>query len=233
VSAHRQDNVAKLPTVRGESGRTSLLIAIFDRELAGEIERACREHELDVVARAENAAEAVHKATRLRPDVNLIDDVLPGGAVAATWEIRARLPQTKIVLIGGATSDEDLLAALRSGADGFLLKDMNLERLPLALLDVRKGNAALPRTLTARLLTNIRDSGPSWRAVSNDGVRGRLTAREWEVVELLARELTTYEIAERLVLTPSAIRCHISSAVRKLGATSRRDAVRLLRDEVA
>jgi DNA-binding NarL/FixJ family response regulator len=225
--------VSRLPGAAIETGETSLLVATFDQAFGSAVERACAGHDIEVVARAENAAQAVQRANRTRPDVSLVDTEIPGGGVAAAWEMRARLPQMKIVLIASDSSDEQLFHAVQAGIDGFLLKDMNLERLPIALLEVRTGKAALPRTLTARLLAGLRVSSPSWRTVAADGVRGRLTGREWEVLELLAEELTTYEIAERLVLTPSAVRCHISAAVRKLGASNRGDAVRLLRQGAA
>lgn len=198
-----------------------------------DVASACAGHEIEIVARAGNAAQAVQRANATRPDICLIDTGIPGGGIAAAWEMRARLPQTKIVLIGAHTSDEQLFEALRAGIEGYLFKDMNIDRLPLALLDVRRGKAALPRNLTARLLVGLRASTPNWRTVAADGARGRLTTREWQVLELLGDELTTYEIADRLVLTPSAVRCHISAAVRKLGAASRADAVRLLRQGAA
>jgi DNA-binding NarL/FixJ family response regulator len=225
--------VSRLPGAATETDRTSLLIATFDPVFGSAVERACAAHEIDVVARAENAAQAVQRANRTRPDVSLVDTEMPGGGIAAAREMRARLPQMKIVLIATHGSDEQLFQAVQAGIEGFLFKDMNLDRLPLALLDVRRGKAALPRNLTARLLAGLRVSSPSWRTVAADGPRGRLTGREWEVLELLTEELTTYEIAERLVLTPSAVRCHISAAVRKLGAANRDDAVRLLREGAA
>jgi DNA-binding NarL/FixJ family response regulator len=232
TAVSKRSNVSSLPGARRD-GPMTLLVAVFDAEFAALVERACTEHEIDIVGEAENAAQAVHRANRLKPDVCLIDRDIPGGGIAAAWEMRARLPLTKIVLIADESSDDELFEALRAGVDGFLFKDMNLERLPFALLDVRAGQAALPRNRTARLLTGFRVSTPSWRSIAADGARGRLTTREWEVLELLGQELSTNEIASRLVLTQSAVRCHISSAVRKLGAGSRDDAVRLLREGAA
>ena len=231
-AASQRGSVSSLPGARRD-GPLTLLVAVFDPDFASAVGRVCAGHDIDIVGEADNAAQAVHRANRLKPDVCLLDRDLPGGGIAAAWELRARLPLTKIVLIATDSSDEELFAALHAGADGFLFKDMNLERLPYALLDVRAGRAALPRNQTARLLAGFRGSSPSWRSVAADGVRGRLTTREWEVLELLGQELSTNEIASRLVLTQSAVRCHISSAVRKLGAGSRDDAVRLLREGAA
>jgi len=209
-----------------------LLVALADPAFAAVVERHCRAHGLVIAASVRAAAPAVYAATTAQPDVCLIDRDM-SEATRAAWEIRARVPQTKIVLIGEGSSDEVLLEAIRSGIEGYLFKDMNLERLPLALVDVTAGKAALPRNVAARLLAVMRQSGPNWRGVVADGPRGRLTQREWEILELLGQGLTTYEVAERLVLTAGAVRSHISSAVRKLGAANRLEAVRLVGRDAA
>jgi len=212
----------------------TVLVATNDSTLRIAIEAACLKHEgLVIGGRAKNAAEAVRLAARMQPDICLLDIDMHVSEIDPTWEIRARLPRTKIVLMSLHSTDEQLLAAVKTGIDGFLFKDMNLERVPNALIDVFNGKAALPRTVTARLLTGFRTSGPNWRSVVGEGPKKRITSREWEVLDLLGQELSTYEIAERLVLSAGAVRCHISSAVRKLGAVDRQDALRLLRQDAA
>jgi DNA-binding NarL/FixJ family response regulator len=234
VRGDARSNVARLPGTRAPGDAISVLVATNDSTLRIAIEKATLKHDgLVVTARAKNAAEAVQLATRTQPDICLLDIDMHGSEIDPTWEIRTRLPRTKIVLMSLHSSDEQLLAAVKTGIDGFLFKDMNLERVPNALIDVFNGKAALPRAVTARLLTGFRTSGPSWRPIAGAGPRKRITAREWEVLELLEQELSTYEIAERLVLSASAVRCHISAAVRKLGAADRGDALRLLRQGAA
>ena len=197
------------------------------------VEEACRATDgIEVVASVSTSAALVRVATALAPDVCLIDRDMPEAA-GATWETRTRLPQTKLVLIGDGSSDEELFAALRTGVEGFLFKDMNVERLPSAIIDVSRGHAALPRNLAARVMTAMRESGPTWRAVGPRSTGVRLTTREWEVLELLEQGLSTHEIAERLTLTTGAVRSHISGALRKIGATDRAEAVRFLRGQVA
>ena len=88
-----------------------------------------------------DAAEAIQAAVRERPDVCLLDIRMPGDGLAAAWEIAARLPQAKIVMLTVSDDDADLFAALRAGADGYLLKTMNLRRLPDALEGVLSGEA--------------------------------------------------------------------------------------------
>jgi len=210
----------------------TLVLVTADGPFAAAVEDACRPHPIAVAASARTAAAAVGATTAIAPDVCLIDRDMPR-AMSATWEIGARLPRTKIVLIGDGSSDEELFDALHCGIDGFLFKEMNVERLPLALLDVKNGNAALPRNVATRVLAAMRGSDPRWRSTTVGKTGTRLTVREWEVLDLLGQGLSTYEIAERLVLSAGAIRSHVSGAVRKLGVSSREDAVRLLHGAAA
>jgi DNA-binding NarL/FixJ family response regulator len=178
-----------------------------------------------------DAAEAVLAAVQKRPDICLLDIRMPGSGLAAAWEIAARLPEAKIVMLTVSEEDTDLFSALRAGADGYLLKTMNMRRLPQALHGVCSGEAAMPRELVARVLERFRGHEPRWRPlVTADVSRSRLTSREWEVLALLARGCTTAEIANSLVLSASAVRAHITSIVRKLGVEDRAAAAELFRE---
>jgi DNA-binding NarL/FixJ family response regulator len=226
-------NVQPLFSDREPPSSFRLVVALADHEYKTRVEEACREAgDLDIVASVSTSAALVRVATALAPDICLIDRDMPEAA-GATWETRTRLPQTKIVLIGDGSSDEELFAALRTGVEGFLFKEMNIERLPAALTDVCRGHAALPRNLAARVMTAMRESGPTWRAVAPKATGVRLTTREWEVLELLEQGMTTQEIATSLTLTSGAVRSHISGALRKIGATNRDEALSLLRGQTA
>ena len=185
---------------------------------------------LSVCAEASDAAHAVQLALETSPDICLLDVRMPGGGVAAAWEIAARLPTTKIVMLSVSDEDTDLFSALRAGAVGYLVKDLDLRRLPRALRDVADGRAAIPRALVTRMVKQFHTNEPRFRttAVSTD-LGPRLTSREWEVLELLAQEATTSEIADRLVLSASAVRAHITSIVRKLRVSDRAAAAELFR----
>jgi DNA-binding NarL/FixJ family response regulator len=99
---------------------------------------------------------------------------------------------------------------------------MNLKRLPAALVGVCAGEAAIQRTLVARVLDRFHGREPRWRHVITSEARGRrMTSREWEVLELLAQQRSTAEIAEELVLSASAVRVHIASIVRKMEVADR------------
>lgn len=174
-----------------------------------------------VVAEAADAAGAVESAASTRPDVCLLDVNMPGSGVAAAWEISARLPETKIVMLTVSREDRHLFAALRAGASGYLLKDIDPARLPHALSDVLEGKAALPRELTARLVDEFRDRSPRRRKPLAEGPYSALTSREWQVLDLLRQELSTAEIAGRLTLSPVTVRTHVNNILRKVRAPNR------------
>lgn len=197
-------------------------------------EDVCRvladDERFDVCATAGDASQAVKAALRQRPDVCVLDIRMPGSGLAAAWEIAARLPQAKIVMLTISDDDTDLFAALRAGAGGYLLKTMNLKRLPDALQGVCSGEAAMPRALVARVLERFQGRQPRWRQqVAGSVPERRLTSREWEVLELLARGRSTAEIAQTLMLSASAVRVHIAAIVRKLGVGDRAAVVELFR----
>jgi DNA-binding NarL/FixJ family response regulator len=182
-----------------------------------------------VVAEAPDAFGAIEAAVRERPDLVLLDIHMPGGGVRATWEISARLPNAKIVMLTVSRDDRDLFAALQAGASGYLLKEMDPARLPHALADVLEGRAALPRALVARLIDQFRDRAPRRRAVvGGDLGDARLTSREWQVLDLMRQELPTSEIARRLVLSPVTVRTHVNSILKKFRAPDRETLLRQL-----
>ncbi len=189
-----------------------------------------RDGRFAVCAEAADAAEAVQAAVREHPDICLLDIRMPGGGLAAAWEISARLPEAKVVMLTVADADTDLFAALWAGAVGYLLKSMNMDRLPAALAGVYAGEAAMQRPLVARVLKRFQGGEPRRRHLSTRApAQHRLTSREWEVLDLLAQGLSTGEIARRLVISASAVRVHVASVVRKLGVSDRAAAAELFR----
>jgi DNA-binding NarL/FixJ family response regulator len=174
-----------------------------------------------VCAEAGDAPVAIDSAVREAPDVCILDVHMPGGGVAAAWEITSRLPATKIVMLTVSSDDGDLFASLRAGAAGYLLKDMDLDLLPDALGDVLNGEAALPAALVARVIGEFRDRSPRRRAVLPQSGYETLTSREWQVLDLLRQGLSTSAIARRLYLSPVTVRSHVNNILRKVRAPSR------------
>jgi two-component system, NarL family, nitrate/nitrite response regulator NarL len=184
----------------------------------------------EVVALAGDAASAVQAALRERPDVALLDMWMPGSGAAAAWEITARLPETRAVMLTVSRNDDDLFAALRAGVSGYLLKDMSLEAIGDELAGVLEGRVALPPELVARLVDEFRDSAPRRRALLGRTNGPQLTSREWQVLDLLRQSLTTGEIARRLFVSPATVRSHVAAVLRKLRVPDREAAIRLFHE---
>lgn len=184
-----------------------------------------------VVAAEADAPGAVRSALALRPDLCVLDVHMPGGGLAATWEIAARLPETHIAMYTVCDEDADLRLALRAGAAGYLLKDMDCARVAPALRDLVAGRAPIPRHLLGGLLRDFRDPCARRRALAGAVVAGGepLTSREWQVLDELRRGASTRTIAEALSLSPATVRFHVMSVVRKLGVADRDEALALFR----
>jgi DNA-binding NarL/FixJ family response regulator len=213
------------------SGANELTVLLADDHVPTRtgVRLALEAADLRVVAEVATAQSAVTEALRLRPDVCLLAIHLPGGGIEATKRIRDALPKIKIVMLTGSERDEDLFGSLRAGADGYLMASTSFSRLPHAIRGVVSGEAALPRQMTARLIREYRDRGR--RPVPKLAVMGRtieLTVREFEVLERLRKNERTGEIADQLGISEITVRRHVSAALRKLGVSSRRDAVELL-----
>jgi two-component system, NarL family, response regulator LiaR len=179
-----------------------------------------------VMAEAQDGRQAVERTLEHRPDVVLMDVIMPQlDGIAATRRIIERRPDQVIVLLTRA-GDEDLaLLGLRAGAAGYLQKDMELESLPRVLRGAAAGEAAISRTMTKQLIDHLRSMPEEGRGLRP--VRSRLTAREWEVLDLLCDGRSTAEIADDLVLAQETVRSHVKNILRKLDVNSRQEAVEL------
>jgi DNA-binding NarL/FixJ family response regulator len=183
--------------------------------------------EFEVVAEASNARAAVDHAILVRPDLCLLDIQMPGSGIAAAEQISRVLPNCAVVMLTESRDDDDLFDALRAGARGYLMKDMDPERLGPALRGVLAGEAALPRSLVSRVLEEFQ--GRSRRKLFvQEHQPTQLTSREWEIMELLRTGLTTEDVAQRLFVAPGTVRVHVSSVLKKLRVSDRAAAIRAL-----
>lgn len=180
-----------------------------------------------VCAEVANADDAVEAALRHRPDVCLLDVHMPGSGIRAAKAIREQLDATTVVMLTVDSAGEGLFEALRAGAFGYLLKDMDPERLPALLRAAAAGEAPLPPTLVGRLVDEFRTRGRRRFIALPERDSVELTSREFEVLDLLRKGLTTADIAERLSVSRVTVNRHISSVMQKLHVRSREDAVRL------
>lgn len=184
----------------------------------------------EVVAEAADGIQAVELARETKPDVCLLDITMPGHGIRAAGTISNELADVAIVMLTASREDRDLFDALRAGAVGYLLKDMDPERLGAALEGVLAGEAALPRQLMTRVVEEFRGRDKR-RSVLNRPKGPRLTAREFEVLDLLRLGLSTEDVAMRLFISPVTVRGYVATALKKLKVTDRQSAFRLLDDE--
>ncbi len=177
---------------------------------------------IEVVAEAADGEEAVTLAVRERPDVVLMDVRMPRlDGLGATARITADplLTETRVVVLTTFELDEYVFGALRAGASGFLLKDVEPADLVTAVRVVAAGEALLAPRVTRRLIEAFAVRGRS--GVLDPGALEELTSRELEVLELVGGGLSNHEIAERLVVSPLTAKTHVSRLFMKLGARDR------------
>jgi len=187
-----------------------------------------RQHGFDVVGEAADGEEAISSAESLQPDLILLDLSMPGlDGLSALPRLREAAPHCEVVVLTASGTEENLLGAIRGGAAGYLLKSEPPERIVDFLRGVANGEAALSGTVARRLLEQVRAGGGRGSGVP-DSIAAVLSARELEVLLLLDEHLGTDEIAKRLFISEHTVRSHVKSLLRKLGVSSRRDALEAL-----
>jgi DNA-binding NarL/FixJ family response regulator len=181
-----------------------------------------------VAGQAADGETAVERAAELAPDLILLDLSLPGmNGLEALPRLRAAAPAAEVVVLTASGTEENLLGAIRGGAAGYLLKSEPPERIVEFLRGVARGEAALSGAIARRLLDTVRETGGRETGVP-DSIAAELTAREVEILLLLDDRLETDEIAKRLFISEHTVRSHVKSVLRKLGVSSRREAVEKL-----
>jgi DNA-binding NarL/FixJ family response regulator len=181
--------------------------------------------DIAVVGTAADGAEAIDLCRRVRPDVILMDVRMPGtdGIDATRAIVAAAVDAPKVLMLTTFDLDEHIYDALGAGASGFLLKDVTPEALFDAVRVVAAGDALLAPAITRRLIAELVRQRPT--APTTTRALERLTARETEVLLLLAEGLSNTEIAERLVVSGETVKTHVSRTLAKLGLRDRAQAV--------
>jgi len=187
-----------------------------------------RQNGFEVAGEAADGETAIARAGELAPDLILLDLSLPGmNGLEALPLLREAAPAAEVVVLTASGTDDNLLAAIRGGAAGYLLKSEPPERIVDFLRSVARGEAALSGAVARRLLETVRSTGGRETGVP-DAIARELTAREVEILLLLDERLETDEIARRLFISEHTVRTHVKSVLRKLGVSSRREAVEKL-----
>ena len=170
------------------------------------------ESDITVVGEASNGEEAVDKARKLRPDLVLLDIVMPSkDGIAATSDIKSELPEVKILVLTTFSSTDDIARALRAGADGALLKSSDYAEVVTAIRRVASGK----KFMTQEVRKMLEESPPL----------PELTERQLDVITSMARGLTNADIAKQFGITADGVKFHITSILAKLGAANRSEAI--------
>jgi DNA-binding NarL/FixJ family response regulator len=177
--------------------------------------------DIEVVGEAGNGAEAVEVATEQAPDVVLMDIRMP---VMDGIEATSRMPRQKVLILTTFGVDDYIIAALRAGASGFLLKDAPTAKVVEAVRAVAAGDAVLSPAVTRQLLDQVGRRLPAAVSQEPEGL-AQLTEREREVLRMLAAGLTNAEIAAVLVVSEATVKSHVSNLLGKLGLRDRVQAV--------
>jgi NarL family two-component system response regulator LiaR len=176
--------------------------------------------EIEVVGEARNGREAIDRARQLKPDVMLMDLLMPEmDGIAATRGVKEVSPETNVIVLTSFTDDEHIMPALRAGATGYLLKDVSANDLVRAIEGANKGQAQLHPDVARKLMEQV-----SQPAARQEPPGAALTPRELEVLRLIASGMSNKEIARELVLNERTVKGHVSNILSKLGLADRTQA---------
>jgi len=187
-----------------------------------------QEADIEVVGLVGTVQEALDAVGALKPDIVLMDFSLPDGTGAdATKKISQEHPDCKVVFMTMSDREEDLFAAIRSGAVGYLMKNMAPSKLVAALRSVQQGESALSRSMTLRLMEELsRTKEPEQ---SGDPALGKLTRREKDILVELAADKSNQEIAQQLYISENTVKYHVHSILNKLNLRDRKEVGRFAR----
>ncbi len=173
------------------------------------------ESDIDIVGQARDGMEAIDKTLELKPDVILMDILMPGcSGVEAMIAIREKRPTTLVVMLTLSEREEDVFKAMRFGARGYLLKSTSIDDILAAIRQVAEGQVILSPYVAGKLLEEFRreQSAP-------------LSPRETEVLTLVGKGLTNHQIAEQLVVTPGTVKTYLQRILEKLHLENRAEAM--------
>ena len=212
----------RLQAILGAVARSRILI-VDDHEVVRLGLKSLLEQrpDLDVVADVGTAEEGVAMALAHHPDVVLLDIRLPGkSGIEACEQITTQLPDTKVIILTSYAEDENLFAAIRAGAVGYVLKQVGSDDLIRAIEAAARGEASLDTALTKRVFDQVRDS---MRAQESSAF-SELTEQELNILALVSEGMTNRAIAEKLFLAEGTVRNHVSSILSKLHVSNRAEA---------
>jgi len=196
------------------------------------VRQAITAPDVEMVAEAATAEEALRSAPLVRPDVLLVDIHLPGmTGVQLVRELAPRLPDTRIVMLTVSAADRDVADAIGYGAVGYLTKDLMPDALLRSVRAAYTGDLAMPRQLAARLIRRLAGRLRTDPVTTGDQAGEQLSPRERDVLRLIAENLTDRQIAESLGISSRTVATHVSSILHKFGVRNRAEAARRYRED--
>jgi two-component system NarL family response regulator len=181
------------------------------------------EPDIEVIGECDDGLDAVDRIVELSPDLVLMDVRLPGvSGIEATRRARTLVPNVKVAILTVSEDDDDLFAAVRAGATGYILKEVAIEDLPDAVRAVARGDSLISPSMASRLLGEF--NALSRRVQEQRGTAPRLSDRELEVLRLVARGMSNKDIAAELVIAENTVKNHVRNILEKLQLRSRMEA---------
>jgi NarL family two-component system response regulator LiaR len=179
--------------------------------------------DMEVVGEGTNGIEAVDLARRMQPDIILLDLVMPEmDGIQATPQILKTCPNSRIIILTSFSEEDKVLPAIRSGAEGYLLKDIAPDELVQAVRDAYLGQVQLHPDVARKLMSAVAESAPKARKTPD--TPGGLTEREHDVLRLIAEGMNNRDIAEKLFISEKTVKTHVSNILGKLGVADRTQA---------
>jgi NarL family two-component system response regulator LiaR len=179
--------------------------------------------DMEVVGEGTNGIEAVDLARRMQPDIILLDLVMPEmDGIQATPQILKTCPNSRIIILTSFSEEDKVLPAIRSGAEGYLLKDIAPDELVQAVRDAYLGQVQLHPDVARKLMSAVAESAPKARKTPD--TPGGLTEREHDVLCLIAEGMNNRDIAEKLFISEKTVKTHVSNILGKLGVADRTQA---------
>jgi two-component system, NarL family, response regulator LiaR len=173
--------------------------------------------DITVIGQADDGYTAVESAQRLKPDVIVIDIGLPRlDGIAATQQIKANQPEVRVVVLTSHTTENEVIAALSSGADAYCVKGTSVDRLVTAIHAAYEGASYLDPQVARKVMEHLKPT-----AIAEANVVGQLSQRELEVLKLMVEGLSNPEIAAELYLSPNTVKTHVRGIMNKLAVDDR------------
>jgi DNA-binding NarL/FixJ family response regulator len=184
------------------------------------------EENIEVVAEAEDGEQAIAKAEEMAPDVVLMDVRMPRvNGIEAASRIRETLPSTKILMLTVSDEEDDLYEAIKAGANGYLLKEISVEEVASAIRAVVQGQSLISPSMASKLLNEFNSLARQAADRREQLPAPVLTARELEVLKLVARGMSNRDVADQLYISENTVKNHVRNILEKLHLHSRMEAV--------